>query len=191
MKGHPHQKDGLLKRIGETLDLADLEVFLRDEPDPKLHDFMDALKDPAFAELSFVEVARRYQVRVADIERIYTQGMRHLGLMAMARELPAVMAEVAGDARTEVLTCPRCVGAKVVVLKKQGEVPCPVCDGAGTIRKIGNTHARDLVFESMKLTGQKAPMVAIQNTNVVTVDKDIRMESLFKAAASLEDQTSS
>jgi hypothetical protein len=80
--------------------------------------------------------------------------------------------------------CPRCDGEKFVestrgdrkVLK-----PCPNCEGSGTVPVIGDKHARDLVFESMKLTRQRGTLVAIQqNIGAVGNGLDASLESLLK-----------
>jgi len=42
---------------------------------------------------------------------------------------------------------------------------CLVCDGVGTIRQVGDADSRKLLFETMKLTGNRGPLVAIQNNN--------------------------
>ena len=53
---------------------------------------------------------------------------------------------------------------------------------------IGDKHARDLVFESMKLTGQKSPLLAMQQ-NFVTTGGDMmldnNMEKLLSLSAAL------
>jgi hypothetical protein len=46
---------------------------------------------------------------------------------------------------------------------------CPECRGVKTQRKIGDKHARDLIYESMGLTAQKGPLVAIQNNQFAGV----------------------
>ena len=54
---------------------------------------------------------------------------------------------------------------------------------------IGDKHARDLVFESMKLTGQKSPLVAMQQNFVSGGGRDMmldnNMEKLLTLSAAL------
>src|SRR5438093_9815122 len=107
----------------------------------------------------------------------YTDHQRHLGLLAMSSQLPAIMADVAEDAKDTMETCPRCDGLKSIPYREAETLrECPACKGTGEIRRIGDPHARDLVFESMKLIRQRGPLVAVAQ-NIGADGLDSRMES--------------
>src|SRR5262249_54480225 len=61
---------------------------------------------------------------------------------------------------------------------------CPECKGSGEVRMSGDKHARDLVFESMKLTGQKSPLVAMQQ-NFVSGGSDMMLDNNMEKLLSL------
>lgn len=167
-----------VRRFRDNIDMDKLDLFLRDEPE--LQDFLAAMHDPAYGNLSFVTLCKKFNVSLGKLQSIYTDGMRHIGLLRMSTALPEVMADVAEDAKSRTVTCSRCDGLKVVRLpvgSEQLDRPCPACSGKGEIRTPGDKHARDLVFESMKLTGQAGPLVAIQQN---FTGGDESMEAMFK-----------
>jgi hypothetical protein len=134
---------------------------------------------------------RKFNISLHEAQCLYTDHMRYQGLLRMSSQVPQVMADVAEDAKSRMRVCPRCDGEKVVEStrgNKRGRRVCPDCKGTGEVRVIGDKHARDLVFESMKLTGQKGPLVAInQDFGSRDVDPtlDPRMETLLKMSQAI------
>src|SRR5262245_10145355 len=103
-----------------------------------------------------------------------------MALLQMCSQLPQVVADVTEDAKSHMHACPRCDGEKVVVSmrgNKSTRKNCPECKGTGEVRIIGDKHARDLVFESMKLTGQKSPLVAMQQNFVSGGGADMMLDN--------------
>jgi len=145
--------------------------------------FLQALSDPAYASCSFPTLLRKFNISLHETQTVYTDHMRHMGLLRMSNQLPQVMADVTEDARSHMRACPRCDGEKVMVStrgNKTSRKQCPECKGTGEVRVIGDRHARDLVFESMKLTRQReGPLVAIQQ-NIGESTLSTRMEDLLK-----------
>lgn len=135
------------------------------------------LSDPAYAHVSFATLARKANIALQELQEIYTNGMRHIGLLKMATSLPDIMGDVAEDAKTTMEVCPRCDGFKIVPAPDNQTRDCPLCKGKGEIRRTGDKHARDLVFESAKLIKQSGPMFAIQQN---FGQMDTRMESMLK-----------
>jgi len=88
------------------------------------------------------------------------------------------MAHVAEDAKSKNVVCPRCDGMKIARTPDGSERSCPVCRGKGEIQTPGDKHARDIMFETMKLTSQSGPMVAIQQN---FSGGDDSMEAMFKS----------
>src|SRR5262249_7412961 len=130
-------------------------------------------------------------ISLHEAQTIYTDHMRHMALLQMCSQLPQVIADVTEDAKSHMHACPRCDGEKVVVSTRgnqKARKKCPECRGTGEVRMIGDKHARDLVFESMKLTGQKSPLVAMQQ-NFVSGGRDMmldnNMEKLLTLSAAL------
>lgn len=176
-----------MKRFRENIDPDKLELFLGEHE--KYLPFIAALHDPAFAKLSFASICRRFNVSLHELQSLYTDGMRHMGLLEMSANLPQIMVDVSEDAKSKMELCSRCDGLKVLTeIERDGdgkvvsrtERECPVCEGVGKVKVTGDKHARDLVFESMKLTGQKGPMVAIQQNFGSGNGLDAKMEGMLK-----------
>jgi len=153
--------------------------------------FLQALSDPTYARCRFPTLLRKFNISLHEAQALYTDHMRHTALLQMCSQLPQVVADVTEDAKSHMHACPRCDGEKVVVStrgNKRTSKKCPECRGTGEVRIIGDKHARDLVFESMKLTGQKSPLVAMQQ-NFVSGGRDMmldnNMEKLLSLSAAL------
>ena len=169
-----------MKRFRENIDPEKLELFLSENE--KYAGFVEALSSPEYSHLSFASICRRFHVTLHELQVIYTDGQRHLGLLSMANALPQVMVDVSEDAQNKMVLCNRCDGLKMV---DDGERVCPECEGEGKISATGDKHARDLMFESMKLTNQKGPLVAIQNNTYSGNGLDSRMEEILKATQTI------
>lgn len=176
------RQDKPMKRFIENVDVEKLEAFLGNEE--KYRTLVAALHDPAYAQCGFAWIARKCGVTLAELQAIYTDGMRQIGMLRMSTALPEVMGDVVEDARSKKVVCPRCDGFKVGPVKGGGERECPVCAGTGEVTQIGDKHARDLVFETMKLTGQGGPLVAIQQ-NFGQSGLDDRMEHMLRVTQTL------
>ena len=173
-------------RFWDTIDRDQFELALSDND--KYATFLQALSDPTYARCSFPTLLRKFNISLHETQAIYTDHMRHMGLLLMCSQLPQVIADVTEDAKSHMRTCPRCDGEKVIEFtrgNKRATKNCPDCRGTGEVRVIGDKHARDLVFESMKLTGQKAPLVAIQQNIGAGGGLSTRMEDLLKQTQSI------
>src|SRR5215831_2482513 len=151
----------------DTIDRDQFELALSDND--KYSVFLHALSDPTYARCSFPTLLRKFNISLHEAQGIYTDHMRHTALLQMCSQLPQVIADVTEDAKSHMRACPRCDGEKVVVFtrgNKSTRKKCPECRGTGEVRIIGDKHARDLVFESMKLTGQKSPLVTMEQNFV-------------------------
>ena len=180
-------RDLAVRRFFSTVNAEHFEMFLREQADDKFAAFVAALNDPAYGNANFNEVMREFNITLHEVQTIYTDGKRHMALLNMSEALPAIASDVAGDAQTKLAVCPRCDGLKQII---EGEPPivrdCPVCKAAGEVRVPGDKHARDLVFESMKLINQKGgPLVAIQQNFGADAGLDSDMEATLKLTQSI------
>jgi hypothetical protein len=169
-------------RFWNGIDRDHFECALTDHD--KYDTLLRALHDPIYARCSFPHLLRKFGISLHEAQCLYTDHMRQWALLGVANHLPEIMEDVAEDARSHMEVCPRCDGEKVVESTRgdgKATKPCPNCSGSGQVRVIGDPHARDLVFEAMKLTRQRGPLVAIQNNNF-RGNPDSRMEGLLKAA---------
>src|SRR5215475_10359810 len=179
-------------RFWDSIDRDQFELALSDHAkNDKYAAFLQALSDPTYARCSFPTLLRKFNISLHEAQSIYTDHTRHTAMLQMCSQLPQVIADVTEDAKSHMRACPRCDGEKVVVSmrgNKSTRKKCPECKGTGEVRMIGDKHARDLVFESMKLTGQKSPLVAMQQ-NFVSGGRDMmldnNMEKLLSLSAAL------
>lgn len=187
---HRPSDDRAINRFRESIDLESLEMFMG--PSEKYAGFIAALHDPKNAKYSFALLMRKHDMTLHELQTLYTDGQRHIGLLNIASRLPQVMEDVGEDALSKYVLCARCDGRKILVdiierdektgkPTKTEERECPVCEGVGKVRESGDKHARDLMFESMKLTKQSGPLVGIvQNFGAGNAGLDGKMEDMLK-----------
>lgn len=171
------RQDSAMKRFEEHVDRENLLEFLADNEGSgeKFRMMAAMMLDPAYARMRLATIARKCRISLAELQQVYTDGMRHIGMLQMATALPQVMADVAEDALSKTQVCPRCDGLAAT----DSDVDCPICEGKGQIRVAGDKHARDLVFEAMKLTKNGGPLVAVtQNFGRSAAEE--KMESMLK-----------
>ena len=193
------------KRFFDNVDSEKLELYMTDAKysDPttgqsKYDDYLRSFGDPAFNKLSPWSRMRKFSLTLHELQVIYTDGQRHLGLLEMSNQLPRVMSDTSKDALNRNVSCPRCDGNKLVKetveyadakgTSKKGsrEKPCPECKGQGEVEVSGDHRSRELVFEAMKLTKQPGgPLVAIQQNVTNNSGLDSSLEDLLKLTQSI------
>ncbi len=120
--------------------------------------------------LKFLSACEKAQVTLHQLHDLHSNYQRILGVMRMNQHVPQVFEDVAIDAKSKMASCPRCDGYGDIedasAEHREGKpVPtrkCPVCKGEKEVRVPGDKLARELVFESLEMTGKKGPSVAIQ-----------------------------
>lgn len=160
-----------------NVDMEALKLFLEEQDIPKYQILFGMMGDPAYRRLSFPTLLRKARISLQEIQTIYADGMRHIGLLKMMNQLPQIMSDVAEDAANSLQLCHRCDGVGFVPFGEKDTRTCPVCNGTKSVKRMGDKHARDLVFETAKLKNNAGPLVAIQNN--FSVD-DMKMESMLK-----------
>src|SRR5262249_45121519 len=151
------------------------------------------LSDPTYARCSFPTLLRKFNISLHEAQSLYTDHMRHTALLQMSSRLPQVVADVTEDAKSHMRACPRCDGERVIEFtrgNKRIRKNCPDCKVTGEVRVIGDKHARDLVFESMKLIKKHdGPLFAMQQNFVTRGDDmgtlDMKMEDLLKLTSDI------
>jgi len=120
--------------------------------------------------LNFLTACMKSEVTLNQLIDLYSNYQRITGVMRMSQHIPQVFEDVAIDAKSKMASCPRCDGYGVIedlsAEHRKGKKPptrkCPVCKGIKEVRVPGDKLARELVFESLEMTGKKGPSVAIQ-----------------------------
>ena len=150
-----------VQKFYAEIDHDKLDFFLSEHD--KYAPFLAALHSKEYATHSFAKIMEKFNISLHELNVLYQDGSRNIGLFSMSNHLPKIMEDVAIDAESKMVSCPRCDGDGAVIGSDDALKVCPECRGAKEIRQIGDKHARDVVFETMKLTSVKGPMVAIQN----------------------------
>ena len=120
--------------------------------------------------IKFLTACEKSEVTLNQLIDLYSSYQRITGVMRMSQHIPQVFEDVAIDAKSKMSSCPRCDGYGVIedasAEHREGKPAptrkCPVCKGEKEVRVPGDKLARELVFESLEMTGKKGPSVAIQ-----------------------------
>lgn len=177
-------QDQPMQRFIETVNKDALELILGQ--DERYHAFLHDLYNPRNSRRSFASIAVKHGLTLDSLHRIYTDGMRHYGLIEMSNRLPQVMVDVAEDSFSKMVCCPRCDGLKrlqIGVTEPTESDPkgtpilrdCPVCHATGEIRVPGDKDARNLMFEAMKLTGKGTTVAIQQNFGHGSLEDDLQL----------------
>jgi hypothetical protein len=149
----------LFDQLGRDQVLATLDF----SDDPKAQQLMALLVDPRNAHEKFNTLSRQE------------------GLFRLNQALPDVMEDVAKDSRNQIVPCTHCNEERYIRKTEKVRNPdwvkggdeekwietdrmvlCPACYGRGEVELRGSKDARNLMMESLGLTGQKGPLIAQQ-----------------------------
>ena len=165
---------------------------LRQNPDDRIQSLCDQAEDKTLkTPKSIASIARSLGLHSKEIAKAFMDGKIDEGIVRMAEHIPDVMEDVAVDAKSRDVACNKCDGVGIVHRadgvdehgeKQYKQVQCPFCEGKGTVRQIGDTDARKLIFEAAKLTGVRGPLIA-QQINEFSGDRGI--EDLLQSARQL------
>lgn len=159
-------RDKAVAKFVETIDYRRLEMILAS--DERYHLLLQMMQDPLVFDtgkgrMSFAAVIRKANVTLAEIQKLYIDGSKQLGLLELANRFPAIASDIGEDARSRDEACPACGGAGTMPLGQVDEATdidldspeCKACKGSGTIRVMGDKHARDMVANLLGM-GPKA-----------------------------------
>jgi len=170
-------RDIPMKTFIENVPDAEFKDALESAPDPKYQHFLLAWLSPEHRRTSFGHLCNLFNISLQDVHELWRQHQLHRGMIQMSNHLPKVLDDVAFDAESRMEYCTRCDGTGTVSDREEGSFEsstsrsshakepvriCPQCKGTKEVRVVGDRAARDLLFESIGLTGKKGPLVAIQ-----------------------------
>jgi len=162
-----------VRSVIEELPEAEVRQALLSSGDSIAYQFLKSWENPKNKNKDLSLIARDCEFSISHFCKIWEHYNLQRGMMLMVGKVPKVMLDVAEDAQSKMENCPRCDGMgeiqhEKIEMRPDGEVKvsltrvCPQCKGAKEIRVSGSRDARALMFETMKLTGQRGPLVAIQ-----------------------------
>ena len=157
----PARKDSLARRVFNSIGREELLETLSVAQDERAGRLLELLLDPEYRNHTFGRLCERARLSATEVVDLFRKYKIDLGIVAMAKRAPEVMRDVAIDAQSKQSYCRRCDGTGEV-FDEDEERTCPACKGTGEVRTRGDEKARKLFFETFRLTGKKAPAVAIQ-----------------------------
>jgi hypothetical protein len=161
-------EDKAVRTFYETVPSAEFCDALGLSKDEKFETLGRLMLDPRRRDTSFATKMIIAKVTLVDLYDFWSKHQLHVGLLKLANRVPKILDDVAQDAESKMVACSRCDGIGTVLdLGPNNEIAakprvCPLCEGTRKIRAVGDKAARDLVFESVGLTGKRPPPVAIQ-----------------------------
>lgn len=184
-------RDPIFRRLEQSLDRDEFADILRSAPDERAKRLLAMVTNPKYIKWSLARMAMECGLSYAEVTMIIRAHHLGEGMLRMSAHAPKVMEDVAIDSMSREVTCAACKShmedgvASVPVTESvydtqtkrqvvqqlqdaEGHLRwerCLTCDGLGTLRKVGDADARKLMFDTLKLTGQRGPLVAIQNNN--------------------------
>jgi hypothetical protein len=187
----PPRKDKVFRRLEASVPREEWLAACESSTDERATMLLARLMDPAYRKHSLPTLAKEVGLTYPQVLKMVTQHRLDQGLLRMSAHVPQVLEDVAIDSLSKDVTCGACRGFKVddvaVVAVTEGVLDpetkrtvivqklddegrpvwerCLVCDGAGTLRKVGDKAARELMFETLQLTGKRGPMIAQQFIN--------------------------
>src|SRR5437667_3982956 len=151
--------------VAEAVEMASAA----DPENTRLDAFMRALYDPAYKSVPIQALTRQFGISLLQVHDIWRESRMHHGMIRMLNHVPDILEDVAVDSRSTLGVCPRCdgIGSIMENMDEEGQASsvraCPECEGKQKVRRPGDRFSRELVFESIGLTGKRGPLVAIQN----------------------------
>jgi len=171
--------------IGSLCGRQELKAALALCDSPKARRLLECLCTPKYRSWKAGTIARRCGMTAAEIAGIWRDYKYFTAMIAFIGAIPDVARDVAEDAKSTRVCCPRCDGAGVMLVGRdqKTEVECVQCEGAGTVRKFGNSDARKLIFEAVGITAKRE--VRLYQHVVQTDDGPSIIERIERAEGSL------
>ncbi len=171
-----HQ-DPTYSRWLEHRDIDTLKMALAYDTSPKVVAFLAALIDPRRKETDITTLAKQHSIGLTEMMQVWRHYHLTDAMTVHIEGAPAIAADVVRDARSYEVCCPRCDGAGMIqVTRKTGQewIDCIQCSATGSVRKIGDSQSRTLVYQTIGFT--KAGGVTFNNNvqaNISTVESVI------------------
>lgn len=163
---------------GNTL----VQQSLAASKDPRFQAFLERINEPRFKNISLQAMAKACGIDLKEFQDWWNKESAQQAIAKAQTGSIKVTEDMVEDARTSNDVCPRCDGLGFVAAPpglpdtvpgykciEEGKEPkyirdCPKCIAAGTIRKPGDSHARDRVLEMSGIIQRgKSAVTLVQN----------------------------
>lgn len=147
--------------------------------DLRFREFLARLSMPQYMRYSLAALAKSCDISLPEWAEFWQKASTQRALAQVQIALPALTADMLGDARTTAEVCSRCDGLGWIRCEfgLPDETPgldaldeqsmrrtCPDCDGKGKRPKPGDTDSRKLLLEMVGVTGKRGGGPAVQIT---------------------------
>lgn len=148
---------------------------------PKAQKLFQLLDDNAYSTYGIKALAKRCGMTLPELCNLFREKHFLISYLTFFQGIPAIAQGVVQDATPSTDVCPICTGAGTI--KRDGyQVKCPKCEGATKIRVSGDKEARRDVFKAVGLL-KDSPSVVNQQIGNVTVEGVDNFEEVMKKAA--------
>ena len=158
--------------------IEDKEAFLQaceSSDNERLHIYAQLRREPRYKAYLDVTLCKDAGVTLKNVLECYTGHQKTLAMARMAERMPQVACDIAQDAETRRMPCPKCHGVGKISVEGE-ELSCEACWGTGEKRESGDPKAREQMLEALEITGKKGPLVAQQ----FNIDGGFSVDALIK-----------
>jgi hypothetical protein len=124
----------------------EVALVLRRSDSEKLRFLAERALDPTHDRTSFATLCSQFDLSYKQIAQAYKEIKHSEGLLRVADHIPALMEQVAVDAKSKTDRCFTCAGSGTVSDGK----PCKDCQGKGTRYTPGEVERLKLVFDMIE-----------------------------------------
>lgn len=139
--------------------------------DARFREFLRLVGEPKYSRYALATIAKTCDISLPEWADFWRKSQLQRALAEATNAIPGLTADLIGDAATRHDVCERCDGRMEVKTDEEDSKgrqirrPCPSCNATGTIRKPGDTHARDKLLEMTGLTGKRGGAAVVINQN--------------------------
>jgi hypothetical protein len=160
----------------------DIQEALASSPDVRFREFLERIMAPRYKRNSLQAIAKACNIALLDFNEWVQKASTQRALAAAQVGSVRVANDMVEDAVSKTVTCDRCDGLSWVSappglpnttpgyrrVNADASNPlygrtCPKCSGGGTMRQIGDQHARDRILEISGLTKKGGGVSITQN----------------------------
>lgn len=144
--------------------------------DPRFQAFLKIALSDKGKTMHLATIAKMCEIGLVEFQALWRDARINQAINKAIDSLTAITTDMIDDAMSNEATCSSCDGTGQVEREGKPAKICPNCSGKGTVRTIGDKHARNKLLE---MTG------AIKKEPAVQVSVDLRGQGLAAASARL------
>lgn len=193
--GYASKFDMPMHRFFERVPRPDLEASLALSTEKRYTEFLRIMNHPKVVSegWSMTRIAKWCGLTLVDLTKFWRDSRMQQAMLTVSEAIPAVMQDIAADARNRPMPCPRCDGYGTLLdarannpdypvafedtpaaasydgqtfsNSKEPLRACPECNGNGHVTARGDSEARKILLEAGGVTGKRAPVIMNQHNH--------------------------